>query len=80
MVNDAEGKRNIISQRLGAIYQQLNPKKFFKINRSEIVNIDFIENIESHVKNRLLITIKNHKEKVMSSSCTTSDVRKWLEN
>jgi DNA-binding LytR/AlgR family response regulator len=80
LVIDKEGKRHTISQNLGSIFQQLNPKKFFKINRSEIVNIDFIENIESHFKNRLLITIKNYKEKVMTSSSTTSDFRKWLEN
>ncbi|MEO9570670.1 MAG: LytTR family DNA-binding domain-containing protein [Polaribacter sp.] len=80
LVNDKNGKRHTISQNLGSIFQQLNPKKFFKINRSEIVNIDFIENIESHFKNRLLISVKNHKEKVMTSSSTTSDFRKWLEN
>jgi hypothetical protein len=44
------------------------------------VGIDAIENIENHFKNRLLISIKNHKEKVMTSSSTTSDFRKWLEN
>ena len=75
----AAGKRHTISQNLGSIHQQLNPKKFFKINRSEIVNIDFIDKIESHFKNRLLISITNHKEKVMTSSSTTSDFRKWLE-
>ena len=80
LVIDKDGKRHTISQNLGSIYQQLNPKKFFKINRSEIVNIDFIEKIESHFKNRLLISVKNHKEKVMTSSSTTSDFRKWLEN
>ena len=80
LLYDNDGKRHTISQNLGSIFQQLNPKKFFKINRSEIVNIDFIENIESHFKNRLLISIKKHKEKVMTSSSTTSDFRKWLEN
>lgn len=79
LVNDAAGKRHTISQNLGSIYEQLNPKKFFKINRSEIVNIDFIEKIESHFKNRLLISVKNHKEKVMTSSSTTAEFRKWLE-
>jgi DNA-binding LytR/AlgR family response regulator len=59
---------------------QLNPKKFFKINRSEIVHIECIERIENHFKNRLLISIKNHKEKVMTSSSTTADFRKWLEH
>lgn len=80
IANDSEGKRHTISQNLGSIFEQLNPKKFFKINRSEIVNIDFIENLEPYFKNRLLITIQNQKEKVMTSSATTADFRKWLED
>lgn len=76
---DGKGKQHTISQNLGSIFQQLNPNKFFKINRSEIVNIDFIENIESHFKNRLLISVAGNKEKVMTSSSTTSEFRKWLE-
>ena len=50
MATDFHGKRHPISQNLGSIHQQLNPAKFFKINRSEIVHIDYIENIESHLK------------------------------
>ena len=80
IATDNSGKRHTISQTLGNIFQQLNPAKFFKINRSEIVNIEFIDNIESHFKNRLLITMKGVKEKPMTSSSTTSDFRKWLEN
>lgn len=80
LIIDNLGKRHTISQNLGNTLQQLNPKKFFKINRSEIVNIDFIDKIESHFKNRLLISIKNYQEKVMTSTATTSDFRKWLEN
>jgi len=73
------GKRHTISQNIGAIIEQLSPKKFYKINRSQIVHIDFIKNIEGHFKNRLLITMQGVKEKVMTSSSTTSDFRKWLE-
>lgn len=76
---DLNGKRSTISQSIGSIHQQLNPIKFFKTNRSQIVCIDFIENIETHFKNRLLISITGSKEKVMTSSSTTSDFRKWLE-
>lgn len=76
---DAKGKRHNISQNLGTIHQQLHPNKFFKINRSEIISIDSIVNIESHFKNRLLITITGIKDKAMTSSSTTSDFRKWLE-
>ncbi|WP_299160093.1 LytTR family DNA-binding domain-containing protein [uncultured Tenacibaculum sp.] len=79
IATDNSGKRHTISQTLGNIFQQLNPAKFFKINRSEIINIEFINNIESHFKNRLLITMKGVKEKPMTSSSSTSGFRKWLE-
>lgn len=76
---DNKGKRHTISQNISSIYNQLNPKRYFKINRSEVVHIDCIENIESHFKNRLLITMKGLKDTVMTSSSTTSEFRKWLE-
>lgn len=79
IVIDAKGKRHTISQNLGSIFNQLSPKKFFKINRSQLVQIDYIKHIESHFKNRLLITMQGVKEKVMTSSATTSNFRKWLE-
>lgn len=79
IVIDKAGKRHTISQNLSTTLSQLNPKKFFKINRSEIVNIDFIENIEPHFKNRLLITIVNYSDKLMTSTSNTSEFRKWLE-
>ena len=76
---DHEGKSHPISQTIVSIKEQLPQNRFFKINRSQIVHIEYIEEIESHFKNRLLITIKGFKEKVMTSSSTTSDFRKWLE-
>lgn len=79
IATDNQGKRHTISQNISSIYSQLNPKRYFKINRSEVVHIDCIENIESHFKNRLLITMKGLKETVMTSSSTTAEFRKWLE-
>lgn len=79
IATDLNGKRHTISQNLGSIHRQLHPNKFFKINRSEIISIDAIENIERHFKNRLLITISGVKEKGMTSTSITSDFRKWLE-
>lgn len=79
ILTDCNGKRHTLSQNIGVIITQLSPKKFFRINRSQIVHIDFINGIENHFKNRLLINIQGSKEKVMTSSSTTSDFRKWLE-
>lgn len=79
ILTDYQGTRNTVSQSIGAIMKQLPPNKFFKISRSIIVHIDYINNIESHFKNRLLITMQGLKEKAMTSSSTTADFRKWLE-
>ena len=76
---DHSGKKHPISHNLGTIYEMLSPLKFFRINRSQIAHIEYIENIESHFKNRLLIQLTGIKEKVMTSSSTTADFRKWLE-
>ncbi|SNR14332.1 LytR/AlgR family response regulator transcription factor [Tenacibaculum jejuense] len=80
IATDTNGKRHTISQNLSSILKQLNPNKFFKINRSEIISIDYIENIENHFKNRLLLTVTGCKEKPMTSTATTSEFRKWLES
>ncbi|WP_159090601.1 LytR/AlgR family response regulator transcription factor [Aquimarina aquimarini] len=76
---DANGKKYPISQKIGVITEQLSPKNFFRINRSQIIHIKYIETIENHFKNRLLIKMKGVNDKVMTSSSNTSDFRKWIE-
>lgn len=76
---DFKGKRHPISEKMGVIEEQLNPQKFFRINRSQIVHIQHIINIENHFKNRLLITLEGGKEKLMTSSAKTSNFRQWIE-
>ncbi|MHA7055947.1 LytR/AlgR family response regulator transcription factor [Aquimarina sp. M1] len=79
VATDYYGKTHPIMEKIGVLIQQLNPKKFFRINRSQIIHIDYIEAIENHFKNRLLIQMRGVKEKVMTSSSNTSDFRKWIE-
>lgn len=76
---DILGKKHPISQSIGNLLPLLNPKKFFKINRSQIIHIEHIETIENHFKNRLLLTMKGVPEKAMTSSSNTSGFRKWIE-
>ncbi len=78
MATDVNGKKHPILQKIGVLAEKLNPKKFFKINRSQIVHIEYIETIENHFKNRLLIKLTGVEEKVMTSSSHTSDFRKWI--
>ena len=63
---------------LKTIFKQLSPKSFFKISRSEIININAIEDIENHFKNWLPITFSGLKNKAATNCSTTSNFRKWL--
>ncbi|MBN4082961.1 response regulator transcription factor [bacterium AH-315-A23] len=76
---DYKNKRHTISESIGRIDEQLPPKKFFRVNRSQIVNIDYIVKIENHFKNRLIISITGCDEKIMTSSPRTTEFRTWLE-
>ncbi|UZO81281.1 LytTR family DNA-binding domain-containing protein [Aquimarina sp. ERC-38] len=80
IATDEKGSRHIISSKISVLSNQLNPKAFFKINRSQVVNVTFIESIETHFKNRLLLKMKGVPDKVMTSSNTTASFRKWIES
>ncbi len=76
---DEKGKLHIISKSLGVVFPELNPNQFFKINRSQIVHINYIENISPHSKNRLYLKIRNIKDQAITSSTITKNFRVWLE-
>lgn len=80
IATDYNGNKFNISNSLTNILNLLDPKYFFKINRSEIVNINFIKNIKPHTKNRLFINLFDVNISILTSSTTTADFRKWLEN
>lgn len=76
---DQKGNKHVINQSLGKVVASLNPKQFFQINRSEIINIDFIEKFETHFKNKLIISMKGVKEQLFTSNSRTPEFRAWLE-
>ena len=76
---DHKGKTHLYSQSIGLIYAQLDPKVFFRINRSAVVQLPFIEKIDNYFKNRLKLSITGLKNQVITSSSTTADFRRWLD-
>lgn len=77
---DNAGMLHVITKPLGALYDELNPNQFFKINRSQVVQINYIENIAPHSKNRLYLKIAHIKNQVVTSSSVTKAFRIWLEH
>ncbi len=78
-ITDVNGKLHSISKNIGTLVEQLDPKQFFKINRSQIISIEHIQKIEPYAKNRLALRISGVKEYMTTSSATTKLFRSWLE-
>jgi DNA-binding LytR/AlgR family response regulator len=57
----------IFARRLLKEWEKILPKKFLRIHRSTIINLNFVEKIENWFNNSLLIRVKNHNEKFIVS-------------
>lgn len=63
---------------LHQLEEVLNPQIFFRINRSEIVNIEFLESYESYLKDRLAIKIQGMADYLYTSNTKSPDFKKWI--
>lgn len=77
---DAAGNKFPLNETLTALEKSLNPKTFFRLNRSEIVNLDFIENLKPDFHDRLVVCLRNLNVRLVSSINRTPELRKWLES
>lgn len=75
-----EGKRYILDMTLDAAQEAVDPRRFFRISRSQIVAIDAIENISKHLNNRLKISLNPKPEfETFVSRFRITDFMEWLE-
>ncbi len=77
---DKDVQKHIVNYTLGEIESKIDPSKFFRINRSEIINIDYIENIEPYFKNKLAIKMKTLSDPLYTSRAKTPLFRNWLDS
>lgn len=63
---------------LNELESKLNPAAFFRINRSEIVNIDKIASYEPYFKDRLAIKLTNKDTTLYTSNTKSAAFREWL--
>lgn len=76
---NSQGNKFPIHETLANLEKSLNPQRFFRLNRSEIVNLDFIADLKPDFQDRLVISLKNSNIKLTSSVSRTPELRKWLE-
>ncbi len=73
------GKKYPLNHSMNQLESLLNPNHFFRINRSEMINIDFIEKLESYFNDRLAIQVTNFSDKLIASTSRTPELRKWID-
>jgi len=56
------GNTPLVYRSLTAIEERLNPTTFFRANRSQVVNLNWIEAVESEIDSRLIAKLRNGKE------------------
>ncbi|MEM7367787.1 MAG: LytTR family DNA-binding domain-containing protein [Bacteroidota bacterium] len=76
---DQDARKHVVSHRISELEEILDPNTFFKINRSEIVNIHFIQKMEAYFGNRLVIVMKGGTGELTTSASKTATFRKWLD-
>lgn len=72
-------KKFTLNYSLNELEQLLNSDVFFRLNRSEIVNVNFIEKLENYFNDRLSVSLKNFEEQLISSASRTSALRRWID-
>ncbi len=55
-------RRPLLARALASLEQRLDPARFFRANRSQIINLDFIENVEMGVNGRLHVQLRGGPE------------------
>ena len=55
-------RRPLLGRALSTIEQRLDPQRFFRANRRQVINLDFIENVELGINGRLHVELRDGPE------------------
>lgn len=79
-IHTKDNRNYVIDFSLEKIEDQLDPKKFFRINRGQIIHIDSIKEITMYSNSRLKIVLNTYNElDLIVSREKVTDFKNWLE-
>ncbi|MEZ4874648.1 MAG: LytTR family DNA-binding domain-containing protein [Flavobacteriaceae bacterium] len=78
LLRSKEGKAFVINYSLDTLEKELDPKRFFRINRKTIIHIDSIKKMEVLSQSRIDVTLLNNQKEVVSRA-KTKDFKTWLD-
>ena len=79
-IHTKENRNYLIDFSLDKVEEQMDPNKFFRINRSQIIQLDSIKEITIYSNSRLKIVLNTYNEQDMIVSREkVTDFKNWLE-
>ena len=76
----SEGRNYLLDTTLEQLENELEPHKFFRINRKFFINIEAIKDMVSYTNSRLQIKLNTYKEQdVIVARERVKEFKDWLE-
>ena len=75
---DAQGRAFVLNETLSQLEAQLDPARFFRLNRTEIVQLSAIERLEPYFNDTLVVHLRNQPVSLTASTHRTPRLRHWL--
>lgn len=72
-------KYPLMEETLSALEQQLDTRQFFRVNRSDIVNIRFVRSVRIEEGGDYTVLVKDNDEKLVVSSSRISQLKEWFK-
>lgn len=78
---DIKDQSHVLSNStVNELQEQLNPSDFFRINRSDIIQLKYIERFEAYGKDTLAVYCQTLQEPLLTSKTRTAEFKKWLDS
>ncbi|HET7899245.1 MAG TPA: LytTR family DNA-binding domain-containing protein [Flavisolibacter sp.] len=77
---DTSHQKYIYDKNLLHLETELDPKQFFKVNRTHIINFQFIRSFVTHEKNKIKVELRTGEknETVVISQTRVNAFRQWI--
>ncbi|RSK36111.1 LytR/AlgR family response regulator transcription factor [Hymenobacter metallilatus] len=75
---DGQGRAFVLNETLSQLEAQLDPTRFFRLNRTEMVQLSAIERLEPYFNDTLVVHLKGQAVSLTASTHRTPELRRWL--
>ena len=77
---DVQNQKYVYDKNLIKLETELDPKQFFQVNRTHIINFNFIRSYVTHEKNKIKVELKTLQkdQSVIVSQTRVNAFRQWV--